>query len=87
MIAVWEKYGGVVISGLRIEEKEKLSRYGMADIEPVKDNVYKIKRIVEKPKPDEAPSNLALLGAYILPPEIFGALREIKPGKGGKFGW
>jgi len=84
MIAVWEKYGGVVISGLRIEEKEKLSRYGMADIEPVKDNVYKIKRIVEKPKPDEAPSNLALLGAYILPPEIFGALREIKPGKGGE---
>lgn len=84
MIKVWEKYGGVVISGVRIEEKEKLSRYGMADIEPVKDNVYKIKRIVEKPKPDEAPSNLALLGAYILPPEIFGALREIKPGKGGE---
>lgn len=84
MIAVWKKYGGVVISGMRMEEKEKLSRYGVADIEPVKDNVYKIKSIVEKPEPDKAPSNLALLGAYILPPEIFPALKEIKPGKSGE---
>lgn len=84
MIAVWEKYGGVVISGMRMKEKEKLPRYGIADIEPLSDNVYKIKRIVEKPKSDEAPSNLALLGAYILPPEIFPALKEVKPGKGGE---
>jgi UTP--glucose-1-phosphate uridylyltransferase len=84
MIKVWEKYGGVVISGVRIESKDKLSRYGIADLEPVEDKVFKIKNIVEKPTPDEAPSNLATHGAYILPPEIFPALKDLKPGKGGE---
>ena len=84
MIEVWEKHGGIVISGVRINEKENLSRYGIADLEKVEDKVFKIKRIVEKPDPDEAPSNLATHGAYILPPEIFDALRSLKPGKGGE---
>ncbi len=84
MMKVWEEYGGVVISGVRIETKDHLSRYGIADLEPVKGNVYKIKKIVEKPLPEEAPSNLATHGAYILPPEIFPALRSLKPGKGGE---
>lgn len=84
MIKVWEEYGGVVISGVRIETKDHLSRYGIADLEPVKGNVFKIKKIVEKPIPDEAPSNLATHGAYILPPEIFPALKSLKPGKGGE---
>ncbi|OGE77988.1 UTP--glucose-1-phosphate uridylyltransferase, partial [Candidatus Daviesbacteria bacterium RIFCSPLOWO2_02_FULL_41_8] len=54
MIDVYEKYGGMVISGVRIEKKEDLSRYGIADLEPVEGNVYKIKSIVEKPEPDQA---------------------------------
>lgn len=84
MIKVYEKYGGVVISGVRIEKKEDLKRYGIADIEKVEGNVYKIKSIVEKPDPDKAPSNLATHGGYILPPEVFKALKETKPGKGGE---
>jgi len=84
MKAVYEKYGGVVISGVKIEKKEDLKRYGIADIEPVEGNVSKIKSIVEKPDPDQAPSNLATHGAYIVPPEIFGALKSLKPGKGGE---
>jgi UTP--glucose-1-phosphate uridylyltransferase len=86
MIKVYEKYGGIVISGVRIEKKEDLKRYGIADIEKVKgeERVFKIKSIVEKPDPDKAPSNLATHGAYILPPEIFGALKTAKPGKGGE---
>lgn len=84
MMKVWEKYGGVVISGVRIESKDRLSKYGIADLEPVEDKVFKIKRIVEKPLPEEAPSNLATHGAYILPPEIFPALRNLKPTKGGE---
>ncbi|MEK7550863.1 MAG: UTP--glucose-1-phosphate uridylyltransferase [Patescibacteria group bacterium] len=84
MIKVWEKFGGVVISGVRIESKDNLSRYGIADLTPVEDGVFKIEKIVEKPLPDEAPSNLATHGAYIVPPEIFGALRSLKPGKGGE---
>ena len=50
----------------------------------VEGKVFKIKRIVEKPLPEEAPSNLATHGAYILPPEIFNALRKLKPGKNGE---
>lgn len=84
MIDVYEKYGGMVISGVKIEKKEDLKRYGIAELEPVEGNVYKIKQIVEKPDPDEAPSNIATHGAYILPPEIFDALKRIKPGKGGE---
>ncbi len=84
MIDVHEKYGGIVISGIRIEKKEDLGRYGIADIEPVEGNVYKIKSIVEKPDPEQAPSNLATHGAYILPPEAFAAFKELKPGKDGE---
>lgn len=84
MMDVHEKYGGIVISGVRIEKKEDLKRYGIADIEPVEGNVFKIKNIVEKPDPDEAPSQIATHGAYILPPEIFGALKDLQPGKGGE---
>ncbi|MFA5166094.1 MAG: UTP--glucose-1-phosphate uridylyltransferase [Candidatus Paceibacterota bacterium] len=84
MIEVYEKFGGIVISGVRIEKKEDLRRYGIADLEPVEGNIYKVKKIVEKPDPDEAPSNIATHGAYILPPEIIDALKRIKPGKGGE---
>jgi len=84
MIEVHEKYGGIVISGVRIENKDDLKRYGVMDLEPVSGNVFKIKGIVEKPEPDEAPSNLAAIGAYILPPEIFEALKKVQPGKGGE---
>lgn len=84
MMEVYEKYGGVVISGVRIEKKADLKRYGIADLEHVEGRVSKIKSIVEKPDPENAPSDIATHGAYILPPEIFKALRELKPGKGGE---
>ncbi len=84
MIKVYEKLGGIIISGVKIEKKEDLSRYGIADLEHVEKNIYKIQKIIEKPNPDEAPSNIATHGAYILPPEIFKALKELKPGKGGE---
>lgn len=84
MISVFEKYGGMVISGVKIEKKEDLSRYGIADLEPVEGNVFKIKKIVEKPDPDLAPSDIATHGAYILPPEIFAALKKLNPGQGGE---
>ena len=84
MIDVYEKYGGVVISGVKIDKKEDLKRYGIAELEHVTGNVHKIKRIVEKPNPDEAPSNIATHGGYILPPDIFSALKRVKPGKGGE---
>ena len=84
MIKVHEKYGGAVISAVRIEKKEDLARYGIADVDRVEGNVHKIKSIVEKPDPERAPSNLATHGAYILPPEIFEILRKQAPGTGGE---
>lgn len=84
MIDVYEEYGKPVISGVRIKEKKDLSRYGIAKIDKVKDNVYELLDIVEKPDPDNAPSNLAAHGAYILPPEIFPIIENLKPGRGGE---
>lgn len=84
MMAVHQKLGGIVISGVRIEREADIQRYGIADITPVEGNVYRINAIVEKPQPHMAPSNLATHGAYILPPEIFDALRALGPGQGGE---
>ncbi len=84
MMKVHERYGGAVISAVRIKKKEDLKRYGIAEIERIEGNVFQIKKIVEKPKPEDAPSDLATHGAYILPPEIFAILRNQKPGTGGE---
>ncbi|MBI2616601.1 UTP--glucose-1-phosphate uridylyltransferase [Candidatus Gottesmanbacteria bacterium] len=84
MIDVYAEYGKPVISGVRIKEKSDLSRYGIAKVKNVKDNVYELIDIFEKPDPDRAPSNLAAHGAYILPPEIFPIIENLKPGKGGE---
>jgi len=84
MMEVHEKYGGIVISGVEIKRKEDLSRYGIADLEAVSGDIYKIKEIIEKPDPMQAPSNIATHGGYILPPDIFKALKKVKPGKGGE---
>ena len=84
MIKVYEKYKGAVISGVRIKKKEDLSRYGIAKVQKIEGNVFKIEKIVEKPRPDNAPSDLATHGAYILPPEIFDILRSQTPGKDGE---
>jgi UTP--glucose-1-phosphate uridylyltransferase len=84
MIKAYKKYKGVMISGVRIESEDQISRYGIADTEKVDENIFRIKRIVEKPLPEEAPSNLATHGAYILPPEIFDVIKKLKPSKGGE---
>lgn len=84
MLDTYDKYNDVIISAVRINKKEDLSKYGIAKIKDVEKNVYEIEEIVEKPDPDQAPSNLAAHGAYILTPDIFDALREQKPSKGGE---
>jgi UTP--glucose-1-phosphate uridylyltransferase len=84
MIEVYKEYGGSVISAVRIPEKDHLSRYGIADVTKVRNGVYTINTIVEKPEPDAAPSNLATHGAYLLTPRIFYHLERQKPGKGNE---
>lgn len=80
MMDVWEKYGHPCISAVRVPE-ESVSKYGIADISPLEDNVFKINKIVEKPKVGEAPSNLAAHGAYIMPPRLFEILESTALGK------
>lgn len=83
MMEVWEKYEAPVISAVRVPENS-VNKYGIADVTTVKDNVFKINKIVEKPKVGEAPSNLATHGAYIMPPRLFELLRNTKPSQGGE---
>jgi UTP--glucose-1-phosphate uridylyltransferase len=81
MLRVVEKYGRSVIAAQEVP-REHISRYGCITPERVDDNLERVRSIVEKPSVDEAPSNLAAIGRYVFTPEIFGALRETKPGKG-----
>jgi UTP--glucose-1-phosphate uridylyltransferase len=83
MIDVYEKTGIPNISAVRVPEAV-VSKYGIADVSPVSDNVFKINKIVEKPKLGEAPSNLAAHGAYIMPPRLFEILAETPTGKDGE---
>ena len=83
MMDVFDKYNDPVISAVRVK-KEYLNKYGIAKVNPVEDNVFEIEEIVEKPEPGKAPSDLATHGAYILTPDIFEALHNLKPGKGGE---
>ncbi len=83
-LEVFEKFGDPVISGVEIKNKKDLSRYGIAEVEHLADGVYEIKKIIEKPTPEEAPSNIATHGCYVLTPDIFEVLNSQKPGKGGE---
>ena len=82
-IDVFEKYGDPVISAVRVP-KEDASRYGIVDAVNVEKNIWQIKRLLEKPKVDEAPSNLAAHGCYVLTPDIFPILEKVQPGKSGE---
>ena len=79
-IEVFEKYGDPVISAVRVP-KSDVSRYGIVEATNVEKNIWQIKRLVEKPATDEAPSNLAAHGCYVLTPDIFPILEKVKPGK------
>jgi len=84
MIETFEEYHDPIISAVRIKNPEFLRKYGIAKVKPVKDKVFEVEDIVEKPEPKEAPSDLAVHSAYILTPDIFDALKRVKPGKGGE---
>ena len=80
---VQEQYGGIVIAVERVP-RDQVDRYGVISGERVAGNVYRVDDMVEKPKPEEAPSNLAVVGRYVLPVEIFDRLALTTPGVGGE---
>lgn len=83
MMYVHEKYQGSVIAVKQVSESE-VSRYGIIAARKKSDRIYQVTDLVEKPLPEDAPSNLAIMGRYILMPEIFQILRDTPPGKNGE---
>jgi UTP--glucose-1-phosphate uridylyltransferase len=83
MIRVYEKYQDPVVA-LTAVSKEDTKRYGIFSGPLIEKNVFQINSIVEKPGPKKAKSNLASIGGYILTPDIFPILNNLKPGKGGE---
>ncbi len=83
MMDVYKRYPSTILAIQKVP-KSQTGQYGVIDAKRIEDGVYLVKDLVEKPSPSEAPSNLALIGRYILTPEIFGALERTRPGKGGE---
>jgi len=88
LLDVYEYYGASVLALMEVP-RDQISAYGVVDAEPVADNgrqgrLFRIRNMVEKPKAADAPSNLAIIGRYILTPEIFQCVEAIEPGSGGE---
>jgi UTP--glucose-1-phosphate uridylyltransferase len=83
MIEVFEKYQAPIIATMQVEG-EAISRFGVIDAEEVEPNVFKINDMVEKPKFADAPSDLAIIGRYILTPDVFDAIERTPKGAGGE---
>lgn len=83
MLDVYEKYDAPVIGTMQVAG-EAISRFGVIDAEEVSDGVYKINGMVEKPSFADAPSDLAIIGRYILTPDIFDEIETTQPGAGGE---
>jgi UTP--glucose-1-phosphate uridylyltransferase len=83
MMDVYKRYPASILAIQKVP-KSQTRHYGIIDGKRIEDGIYLVKDLVEKPSPDEAPSNLAIIGRYILTPEIFSSLEDTKPGKGGE---
>lgn len=83
MINIYERYKCSVIAVERVPEEE-VKNYGIISGRELENGLYQITDLIEKPTLEEAPSNLAIVGRYILTPEIFNMLEKVKPGRGGE---
>lgn len=88
LLDVYDFFGAPVVAVMEVPP-ETISSYGAIDAEPIahngrQDRVYRVRNMVEKPKPADAPSNLAIIGRYVLTSEIFSSLQAIDPGSGGE---
>ena len=88
LLNIYDYFGSAVIAVMEVP-RDEISAYGVVDAKAVEfsgstDRLFRINEMVEKPPADRAPSNLAIIGRYVLPPEIFDALDAIEPGRGGE---
>lgn len=83
MIEIHDREQASVVALLAVEPDE-ISAYGCAAVDPIERDVFRLLSVIEKPKPEDAPSNLAVIGRYVFRPAIFDALDRIEPGAGGE---
>ncbi|BAU48590.1 UTP-glucose-1-phosphate uridylyltransferase [Sulfurifustis variabilis] len=83
MVEIYRRYKCSIIGVQRVPREETAS-YGIVDPEPMQRGLYRVKGMVEKPSPDAAPSDLAVVGRYILTPRIFDLLEKVPRGAGGE---
>ncbi|HCX03498.1 MAG TPA: UTP--glucose-1-phosphate uridylyltransferase [Clostridiales bacterium] len=83
LIEKYEEYNSTII-GVQEVEKSQVDKYGIVKGEKINERLYKVEDLVEKPKVKEAPSNIAILGRYVISPEIFPILQHTKPGAGNE---
>ena len=83
MLRVFEKYQEAVVAVQRVP-MEETHRYGIVEGEELEDGVFKVSRLIEKPAPGTTKSNLAIIGRYVLRPEIYDCLHRTLPGVGGE---
>ncbi|PRR76494.1 UTP--glucose-1-phosphate uridylyltransferase GalU [Clostridium thermopalmarium] len=83
LIDCYNEYKTTILGVQKVPESE-VSKYGIVDGFNIENRVYKVRNLVEKPSIEEAPSNIAILGRYIITPEIFNILENTPPGKGGE---
>ena len=83
MIKLYDKYKCSIVAVEEIPPEDS-NKYGVIAGDEIEDNIVRVSDMVEKPDPKDAPSNLAIIGRYILTPDIFDIIRETKPGKGGE---
>lgn len=83
LIDAFEKYQDPILTAIKIDN-EGTKKYGVIDGLKISNNIYQIKKIIEKPGPQKAPSKIGTIGAYILTPDIFEALEKTKVGKGNE---
>ncbi len=83
MIEIYDEYKTTIL-GVQMVPYKDVSKYGIVDGIQIEDRLYKVKDLVEKPSLEDAPSNIAILGRYIINPAIFEILEHTKPGKGGE---
>ncbi|MFT8314245.1 MAG: UTP--glucose-1-phosphate uridylyltransferase GalU [Clostridium sp.] len=79
----YDEYKTTILGVQQVAHKD-VSKYGIVDAMHIENSVYKVKNLIEKPKTEEAPTDIAILGRYIITPQIFDILSKTKPGKGGE---
>jgi UTP--glucose-1-phosphate uridylyltransferase len=83
LIKTYDKYKTTILGVQEVSDAD-VSKYGIVDGKMIEDNIYTVNDLVEKPSIEDAPSNVAILGRYVINPEIFDILEHVKPGKGGE---